>query len=415
MIFDDHDVTDDWNIDSYFEEDTRRGNPTGSRIVANAIAAYWAFQGWGNDPDDRRYDTNYIRTVQDHVDGMIATNGLSDSRAAGEASGAFARQFLQQRNFGFVAPTEPKALFIDTRTQRKHARGARAPVLLPHDALMAIAHTLDRQFKWGGDLIAVLPCPVMPASVALGGHQWKLRGGTRELAIEWDAEQFWNHPDGPFGLIHMIATWCNPAHCFIFSGDVHHGYVIRAVFKNFDDPKRYRDYYQRGGFLWAMTGASFPAIDKELAIPADITLTAIQITSSPIKNYQDAFESGSSRQIEKMGFNSDPNSSSVYSLGEHLIGARRMVFACRYKAVGGYLQFQVETDVVDKKGTRPYSAMDRAIGAPHFCIFHRADPADGNLSRAVVEFIGLRRPKRGDDDYWSSQCVVDLKEFSPRS
>jgi len=49
MIFDDHDVTDDWNLTARWR-DRVRASPAGRRIVANALAAYWAFQGWGNDP-----------------------------------------------------------------------------------------------------------------------------------------------------------------------------------------------------------------------------------------------------------------------------------------------------------------------------------------------------------------------------
>ena len=26
------------------------GSPTGRRAVSNALASFWAFQGWGNDP-----------------------------------------------------------------------------------------------------------------------------------------------------------------------------------------------------------------------------------------------------------------------------------------------------------------------------------------------------------------------------
>src|SRR4051812_13692116 len=50
MIFDDHDVTDDWNLTKEWH-DAVSTSPTGRRFVANALAAYWLFQGWGNDPD----------------------------------------------------------------------------------------------------------------------------------------------------------------------------------------------------------------------------------------------------------------------------------------------------------------------------------------------------------------------------
>ena len=49
MIMDDHDVTDDWNLNPIWVE---RVNKTafGRAILRNGIAAYAVFQDWGNDP-----------------------------------------------------------------------------------------------------------------------------------------------------------------------------------------------------------------------------------------------------------------------------------------------------------------------------------------------------------------------------
>ena len=64
MIFDDHDVTDDWNLNPMWAQRVFRGrpevpfpsgNPLGRQIVRNALASYAVFQDWGNDP--ARHDT----------------------------------------------------------------------------------------------------------------------------------------------------------------------------------------------------------------------------------------------------------------------------------------------------------------------------------------------------------------------
>ncbi|MGD1852875.1 MAG: alkaline phosphatase D family protein [Leptolyngbyaceae cyanobacterium] len=49
-VFDDHDVSDDWNLN---QEWCLRvlGRPLGRRAVQNALAAYGIFQAWGNTPD----------------------------------------------------------------------------------------------------------------------------------------------------------------------------------------------------------------------------------------------------------------------------------------------------------------------------------------------------------------------------
>ncbi|MEH6453469.1 MAG: alkaline phosphatase family protein, partial [Psychromonas sp.] len=50
MIFDDHDITDDWNLTRGWEE-AAYGHPFSKRIIGNALIAYWLCQGWGNAPD----------------------------------------------------------------------------------------------------------------------------------------------------------------------------------------------------------------------------------------------------------------------------------------------------------------------------------------------------------------------------
>jgi len=49
MIFDDHDITDDWNLSARWEE-TAYGHPLSRRIIGNALLAYLLCQAWGNDP-----------------------------------------------------------------------------------------------------------------------------------------------------------------------------------------------------------------------------------------------------------------------------------------------------------------------------------------------------------------------------
>lgn len=51
MIFDDHEVTDDWNLHRGWVSDVyQQGNVGGRRHVLNGLLAYALFQGWGNTP-----------------------------------------------------------------------------------------------------------------------------------------------------------------------------------------------------------------------------------------------------------------------------------------------------------------------------------------------------------------------------
>jgi hypothetical protein len=49
MIFDDHEITDDWYLNPTWR-DRVLGSPLGSAIIRNGMLAYALFQGWGNDP-----------------------------------------------------------------------------------------------------------------------------------------------------------------------------------------------------------------------------------------------------------------------------------------------------------------------------------------------------------------------------
>src|SRR5205085_10976469 len=50
MMFDDHDVTDDWNICQLWKERVE-GNGLGRSILRDGLVAYTVMQGWGNDPE----------------------------------------------------------------------------------------------------------------------------------------------------------------------------------------------------------------------------------------------------------------------------------------------------------------------------------------------------------------------------
>ncbi|MCB0732524.1 MAG: hypothetical protein KDC88_15985, partial [Ignavibacteriae bacterium] len=50
MIFDDHEITDDWFRTFEWSEKTL-SDPTARRVLANGLSAYAVFQGWGNIPE----------------------------------------------------------------------------------------------------------------------------------------------------------------------------------------------------------------------------------------------------------------------------------------------------------------------------------------------------------------------------
>jgi hypothetical protein len=72
MLCDDHEITDDWNLDQEWEDATKK-NPMARRIIANGLAAYWGFQAWGNDPD--MFDKNFVQVLSLYFEQLRSSGG----------------------------------------------------------------------------------------------------------------------------------------------------------------------------------------------------------------------------------------------------------------------------------------------------------------------------------------------------
>ncbi|MFA5985658.1 MAG: hypothetical protein WC782_16685 [Methylococcaceae bacterium] len=123
MIFDDHDVTDDWNITGHWYDKVRT-SPLGQRIVANALAAYWAFQGWGNDPEN--FDTDMIKAI---------INFTNQSAPSPEVNELYDLTTWKHRGWSYSIPTQPPIIAMDSRTQRQPDNAYYPPRLLDRYAL----------------------------------------------------------------------------------------------------------------------------------------------------------------------------------------------------------------------------------------------------------------------------------------
>ncbi|MCI5115536.1 MAG: hypothetical protein D3912_12095 [Candidatus Electrothrix sp. AX1] len=108
MLFDDHDVTDDWNI-THSWYDTVRQSALGRRIVSNALAACWAFQSWGNDPDN--FHKDMIWSIQQR---------LTDTENDPAVAERYDLYTWKHRGWGFSVPTFPPVIAVDSRTQRQY-------------------------------------------------------------------------------------------------------------------------------------------------------------------------------------------------------------------------------------------------------------------------------------------------------
>ncbi len=170
MIFDDHEVTDDWNIS---EKWRRRvvSAPFGRAILRNGLMAYAVFQAWGNDPEKFRHEGSppeaewhpnekLLAALTTHVDAITApTSATLDMIDA--LLGLDKPVTNPKVEFSYaVAGPKFKVQVLDTRTRRTYKGAGHAPPRL-------LGGNLDGQlpkgpFTDGRELLVVVsPVPVL--------------------------------------------------------------------------------------------------------------------------------------------------------------------------------------------------------------------------------------------------------------
>lgn len=120
MIFDDHEVTDDWNISGSWYQQMRRTKGWTSAIV-DGLVAYWVYQGWGNiDPLslDARQDPR-IKIMEDYEKtGKDALPALRELLKASLDDQVFPGSEANRLKWYYDIPTSPPIFVMDARNDR---------------------------------------------------------------------------------------------------------------------------------------------------------------------------------------------------------------------------------------------------------------------------------------------------------
>jgi hypothetical protein len=217
MIFDDHEITDDWNITNEWYENVR-ASKCGKQVVANGLAAYWAFQGWGNDP--ALYD-------QDFIDKMVEYFGKND-QGDGDSKSALEDYLWDFHGWMYCPPADLHTIVTDCRTQRQYDSKDGPPQLLSGEGLLSILRAAQgANFKKGDPVIIVSPTPVFGFLLieALQKAASKITG-----VYKVDLETWYANESGFVKFLSFISQMLEPSHCIFLSGDVHYGFTINAVF-----------------------------------------------------------------------------------------------------------------------------------------------------------------------------------------
>jgi hypothetical protein len=216
MMFDDHDTTDDLFITRAWKENVW-ASPSGRRIVANGLAAAWAFQCWGNDPD--LYPDSFVNAVSAH----LQQQALDESAAR-----TYEETLWHFPDWTFHIPIHPTTIVADTRTRRGYDSDEGAARLLNEEGLRSVARAAARAgYQRGDALILVSPAPVVGYEAVEGMQELVSR---YVGPYKFDLESWRANLDGYTSFLRFLISEFEPRYVIFLGGDVHYGFTISASF-----------------------------------------------------------------------------------------------------------------------------------------------------------------------------------------
>ncbi|MET0625969.1 MAG: hypothetical protein ABW250_23745 [Pyrinomonadaceae bacterium] len=303
MIFDDHDVTDDWNATL----DVCRSmysKPLGLRVMQNALTAYALCQHWGNAPEqfEKATPTPPGRALLEKLDpGLIAPSQsipLEQRAARYEQDSQAIRALvgmpenkgeIEQQKAVFHKPGSlqyhyyiecDKHLIIvtDTRTWRSFPKGGDEPgVFLPPAQLSN--QILSTPLLGDRALLVVLTTnapPVQPIRSA-SRHPGVARTGAKytKSDVEPDIYEAWDLPSVAFDRLLVTLTSKLPevdlvrngqtikerkGQVILLSGDVHHSFATRLIYRA---DQRFEDQQPATAVVAQLVASSFKKEDED--------------------------------------------------------------------------------------------------------------------------------------------------------
>jgi PhoD-like phosphatase len=232
MIFDDHDVHDDWNTSIAWLEEMRRKS-WWERRISSALASYWVYQHLGNLSPDKIAERGLLARVKSEPD----AGPILHEWAREVDWGSEGRRWSYSRDLGGV-----RLVVLDSREGRVLAEKRRRmfddeewewlqqvvtgnvrhlivadtlPIFLPH-----AVHLLE---SWND-------------AVAAGAWSRLMRGPAEWIRRSLDLEHWGAFPDSFDRMVELIEATASgrrgtaPQSIITLGGDVHHAYLARVSF-----------------------------------------------------------------------------------------------------------------------------------------------------------------------------------------
>ncbi|CAA6827960.1 MAG: FIG01057682: hypothetical protein [uncultured Thiotrichaceae bacterium] len=213
MIFDDHDVTDDWNLTRAWEESAYE-HAFSKRIIGNALIGYALCQGWGNTPD---------ALPEDMLHEIKKLYGMDDKHQHDE----LIKNMLKYEGWQYTLPTSPKIVVLDTRTRRWRSErdSAQPSGLMDWESLSETQQELINESA----VILVSPAPIFGVKlIEVVQRVFTWLG----FALTVDAENWMAHPGAANVILNIFRHKRTPHHFVILSGDVHYSFVYDVKLKH---------------------------------------------------------------------------------------------------------------------------------------------------------------------------------------
>jgi hypothetical protein len=251
-IFDDHDVSDDWNLNQAWCLRVL-GKPLGRRVVSNALLAYSLFQAWGNTPAQFEPEMSGYRLFGWLAE-LIYTQGYDEGieREIGRYVGLPPRQphsnlpEFELDGADLILARDPQALtwhyaidcggylaiFCDTRTHRGYPQTAKltaAPRLLSKSGLNTqITSYLNSEISQCKEILIVLPTNLFGLKAIDWVQHYQIRRGKTFATDVGDA---WNiRLDTVAELLDRITQ--NHDRAIVLTGDIHYAGAMEFSYRD---------------------------------------------------------------------------------------------------------------------------------------------------------------------------------------
>lgn len=232
MIFDDHDIRDDWNTSLSWKKEMEATSWWHGRIVAG-LASYWVYQHLGNlSPRERAADAIWKQIAQHRGEAELDLSAVLDRFAERADQDPESYRWSYCRDFG-----DTRLVVVDSRAARDLAPDNRA--LLDDDEVA----WLDERMR--GDVRHLLVATSLPFLLPMGLHHveswsealsqgaWGKRAGRAGEALRQKADlEHWAAFQNSFRKVaDMVSEVADgkrgeaPAIIAFLSGDVHFSYV----------------------------------------------------------------------------------------------------------------------------------------------------------------------------------------------